>query len=229
VSGAAGGLPGTTVGWGFTLTDTSTSNWIVLNDSTFIGSPVYGSYTDYVSSMFYVAGPSSTLQVSWNKALLSGTGEFDIFATDPAGAVTPGTINVDYSVFSQDPNSPTFDPSSLVTSGTFSDPVQIEVTPEPASWTLLIAAALLSAMLPGWRRRAGYCRGVLASCSFAQARPGFNWSDRAMERYASAFRLSLRSAMPRHRYASARLGSSCIALSKSRKARSNPPPIPGGR
>jgi hypothetical protein len=155
-SGAVGGLPGTTVGWGFTLTDTSTSNWIVLNDSYFVGSPVYGTYTDYVSLAFDVAGPapeSPTVSQAWNQALQLGVGAFLIYATDPGGIVIPGTINVDYSVFSQDPNNPNFDPNSFLTAGTFSDPVQILVTPEPASWILLTGAGLVAAMLPNWRRK----------------------------------------------------------------------------
>ena len=158
-NGIVGGLPGTTVGWGFTLTDTSPTNWIVLNDSYFVGSPLYGSYTVYVSSQFYVVGPSSILPVSWNQALLAGTGEIDIFATDPV-VVTAGTINVDYSVFSEDPNSPIFDPGSLVNSGTFSDPVQILVTPEPATAILLLGAALL-VVLPRGRVRTAPSRSRL--------------------------------------------------------------------
>jgi hypothetical protein len=154
--GVVAGLPGTAVGWGFTLTDTSTSNWVVLNDSYFVGSPVYGSYADYVSAAFYVAGPapeSSTVQQAWDQTLQLGLGTFTIYGTDPVGIVTSGTINVDYSVFSQDPNSPSFDPSSFLSSGTFSDPVQIQVAPEPASWILLIGAGLAAFMLPGLRRK----------------------------------------------------------------------------
>lgn len=152
-SGVVGGLPGTAVGWGFTLTDTSTTNWLVLNDSYFVGSPVYGSYVDYVVSNFYVAGPGSPLQVTWDQGSLSGTGEFDIYATDQSGIPIPGTINVDYTVFSEDPTSVNFDPSSFVATGTFSDPVQIQVTPEPASWILLMGVALMAFVLPSWRRK----------------------------------------------------------------------------
>ena len=155
-SGVVAGAPGTAVGWGFTLTDTSPSNWVVLNDSTFIGSPVYGSYADYVSLAFYVAGPapeSPTVAQAWNQALQLGVGTFLIYATDPGGILIPGTINVDYSVFSQDPNDPNFDPNSFVTAGTFSDPVQIQVTPEPASWILLMGVALLASVMPNWRRK----------------------------------------------------------------------------
>src|SRR5271169_2328384 len=149
-SGVVGGLPGTAVGWGFTLTDTSASDGVVLNDSYFVGSPVYGTYSDYVSSAFYLAGPSpesTTVAVTWNPGLLLGVGEFDLFATDPHGPLIAGTINVDYSVFSEDPNSPSFDPASFVSSGTFSDPVRVQVTPEPASWALMMGAALVAFVL----------------------------------------------------------------------------------
>jgi hypothetical protein len=153
-SGDVGGAPGAAVGWGFTLTDTA-GDYVVLADSYFVGSPVYGSYQDYISSALYVAGPSpesSTVVEAWNQASQLGVGEFDLFATDPANTVIPGTIFVDYDLFSEDPNSPNFDPGSFVASGTFSDPVQIEVTPEPSSW-MLISVPLVFFMLAGWRRQ----------------------------------------------------------------------------
>ncbi|MGA3129367.1 MAG: hypothetical protein ABSD59_01110 [Terracidiphilus sp.] len=148
-SGAVGGAPGTAVGWGFTLTDTSNSDWIILDDSFFTGSPVYGTYTDYIANQFYVAGPSpepATVVSPWNQSAQTGTGEFDLYATDPSVSFS-GTISVDYSLYSEDPNSPDFDPDSLISSGTFTDPVSISVTPEPPTWALMILpfAALLAA------------------------------------------------------------------------------------
>jgi hypothetical protein len=85
---------------------------------------------------------------------MTGTGEFDLFATDPPGISFSGTINVDYDLFSVDPNNPNFDPDTdFIGSGTFSDPVEVYVSPEPASRTLLsLPLALL--MLLAWRRQA---------------------------------------------------------------------------
>ncbi len=156
--GEVAGAPGTVVGWGFTLTDTVADEWIVLDDS-YVGgglnTGVYGNYVDYVVSQFVVAGPapeSSTVAEPWDQATTMGTGEFDIFATDPPGTLVTGTIDVDYDLFSQDPNDPNFDPSSFIGSGTFTDTASILVTPEPSSWILLVGAILMP-FVPAARKR----------------------------------------------------------------------------
>jgi hypothetical protein len=154
-NGDVAGPAGSAVGWGFTLTDTS-SDWVVLDDSYFLGSPLYGSYEDYISNQFYLAGPSpesTTVSEPWNQGSQLGTGEFDLFATDPPTSFS-GSVNVDYDLFSVDPNDPNFDPDvDFVSSGTFSDPVEITITPEPSSW-MLIGLPLAALMLVGYRRQA---------------------------------------------------------------------------
>jgi hypothetical protein len=153
-SGTVADAPGTAVGWGFTVTDTG-PDWIVLDDSFFTGSPVYGTYTDYIASQFYVAGPapeSATIISPWNQSAQTGTGEFDLYATAPPGVSFSGTIGVDYSLFSEDPNDPNFDPDiSFISNGTFTDPVSISATPEPPTWTLMILPFLT--LLAASRRR----------------------------------------------------------------------------
>ena len=159
-SGVVAGQPGTVVGWGFTLTYTASSDWVILADSSFTGSMVYGSYVDYLSLVnapLYVAGPSpesSTISESWNSSSNPplGLGEFDINSTALPGADIPGTIQVDYDVFSEDPNSPDFDPGSFLASGTVSASAQVDVTPEPASLLMMTTALLLFAYAR-WRRR----------------------------------------------------------------------------
>jgi hypothetical protein len=162
-SGTIGGGPGTVVGWGFTITNAS-SDWVVLSGSDFTGSPIYGSYVDYLSLVnapLYVAGPSpesSTISRSWNPSSNPplGLGEFDINSTALSGAIIVGSIQVDYDVFSEDPNNPNFDPGSFVTSGTVSASAQVGVaaapTPEPAP-LLTMSTALLILAFAGLRPR----------------------------------------------------------------------------
>jgi hypothetical protein len=160
-SGTIGGGPGTVVGWGFTITNGS-SDWVLLTSSDFTGSPVYGSYVDYLSLVnapLYVAGPSpesSTISRSWNPSSNPplGLGEFDINSTALPGAIIEGSIQVDYDVFSEDPNNPNFDPGSFVTSGTVSASAQVGVapTPEPAP-LLTMSTALLILAFAGLRPR----------------------------------------------------------------------------
>jgi hypothetical protein len=157
-SGPVYGAAGQAVGWGFTLTDNNASEWVLLEDSYLVGgdNTRYGNYSDYIVNNFYVAGPGegTTITSLWNQSAQTGTGEFDISLT-PYGDSFSGTINVDYALFSEDPNSPSFDPDSIVSSGTFSDPVL--VNPEPASW-ILMSLPFTLLMLFAWRRQAAALR-----------------------------------------------------------------------
>lgn len=160
-SGNVTGNPGDVVGWGFTLTNT-TANWVVLDSSSFTGSPVDGNYVDYLSSALYIAGPSpesSTVQEAWNPSALLGVGEFDINSTAAPGTEIPGNIIVDYSVYSVDPNDANFNPDTdtVIADATLSAPAIVEV-PEPSLFPLLIGALFLPIMFAGWRRGR---RGVL--------------------------------------------------------------------
>jgi hypothetical protein len=74
----------------------------------------------------------------------AGVGEFDVKMFVPPMHIS-GSINLDYSLFSQDPNSPTFDPGSFVNSGTVlaTAAVNIASVPEPASGALFLAGCIL--------------------------------------------------------------------------------------
>jgi hypothetical protein len=159
-SSSTGG-PGSVVGWGFVLTYSAPSDWVVLTGSEFTGSQLYGTYRDYLSlpnTPLYVAGPApenSTVQQQWNPSSNPplGVGEFDFNSTAIAPANITGNILVHYSVFSQDPNAPDFNPdtSTVVADATLSAPVQVNVAPEPAS-LLMMSPALLLLLLANWRR-----------------------------------------------------------------------------
>ena len=161
LNGQVAGAPGSVIGWGFTLTYSASSDWVVLTGSNFTGSPVYGTYKDYLSlpnAPLYVAGPapeSSTVQEAWNSFSNPplGLGEFDINTTALVGAKITGNIVVHYSVFTQDPNDPTFDPdtSTAVADATLAAPAQVNVSPEPSSlW--MMSAVLIPLAWAGWRR-----------------------------------------------------------------------------
>ena len=157
-SGSVSASPGGVVGWGFTLTDADPADWVVLNDSFFTGSTTFGNYVDYLvlpGAPLYVAGPSpesATVSQPWAPASIPslGLGEFDINSTAPPGTVISGNIGVDYTLFSQDPNDPNFDPDSFLATGQLFAPVTITLTspavPEPA-WGFLIDAGILGLVM----------------------------------------------------------------------------------
>ncbi len=163
-NGHVSGDPGTAVGWGFTFTYTAPSDWAVLTGSEFTGSPVYGTYVDYLSqpnAPLYVAGPapeSSSITVAWNPSANPqlGLGEFDINSTAAMGANITGNIVVHYSIFSQDPNDQNFNPdtSTVIADATLTDPAQVNVSPEPASLLLMSAAFVPFALARGRRSKA---------------------------------------------------------------------------
>jgi hypothetical protein len=141
-----------TVGWGYDITSTDPVDWVVLNDSFVTGSlasGTFGAYVDYIALNFIVIDPSSSTGTVPFSAGTTGTGEFDIDSAVPPDTIIPGQIGIDYSVFSQDPNSPTFDPDSFVTDGTVFATAQVDVNapgtgvPEPKS-VIPLSAALLA-------------------------------------------------------------------------------------
>ena len=162
-SGNVAGPPGSVVGWGFTFTYNAPADWAILTGSEFTGSPVYGTYVDYLSQAtapLYVAGPppeSATVQQAWNPSATPplGVGEFDINSTAAVGAQIAGDITVHYAVFSQDPKSLDFDPSSVVVpDATISIPADVTVSPEPATFWMMSAALLPLALLSRRHRQA---------------------------------------------------------------------------
>lgn len=158
ISGASSGV----VGWGYDVTNNDPVNYLVLNDSTVAGSlasGTFGSYADYIASNFIVVNPSSsTGTVPFSKGI-SGTGEFDIDAVVPPNTVIPGSIALDYSLFSENPNIPSFDPGSFIADGTVTATAQVDANtstsnvPEPGSMWLMIAALMPLAWTIRQRRR----------------------------------------------------------------------------
>jgi len=161
-SGTVAALPGGLVGWGFTLNYSAPSDWVILTGSEFTGSTVYGSYSDYLSlatAPLYIAGPapeSSTVTQAFNSSSQLGLGAFQFNSTALPGAVIAGNIVIHYSVFSEDPNNPAFDPGvdTVVADATVTDAVKTVVTPEPGASALLSVGALGLIVLRGRKRLA---------------------------------------------------------------------------
>ncbi|MBV9266449.1 MAG: hypothetical protein JO061_09805 [Acidobacteriaceae bacterium] len=154
--GTISGAPGSTVGWGFTVTDSS--EYVVITGSSFTPSSLYGTYQDFTgSAALIVAGPSpenQTVSQPFDATAMSGLGAFTIFSTTPTNTKISGNLVIDYSLFSQDPNSPTFDPdtSTLVADANVSLPAAVNVAPEPLLAPVL-GLALAAVGLAAKRRK----------------------------------------------------------------------------
>jgi PEP-CTERM motif len=152
-SGALTGPAGSTVGWGFTLSN-SGSGFAVISGSDFCVGPItspcgtsFGSYTDFIGQQFIVVGSSSVTETFDNNTQF-GLGSFFI---NPAstGTVT-GLAVVFYDLFSVDPNSPDFNPDldTISNGNLLTADASVTVgssttsTPEPGSLLLLTAGAL---------------------------------------------------------------------------------------
>jgi len=158
-SGSLSGTAGSTVGWGFTLSNST--DFAVITSSNFClgGSgvttaciaPASGTYSDDIANNFTIAGPSPESPVvtqAFNQASGIGIGSLTINAVAAVGAVDNGQIVLTYDLYSVDPLSTVFDPiADLVSTGMFlTDPASVTVTsgaPEPAAWLLVVAGGSL--------------------------------------------------------------------------------------
>jgi hypothetical protein len=153
VSGALTGAAGSTVGWGFTLTNSGT-DFAVSSGSDFCVGPIaspcgtsFGTYTDFIGQQFLVLG-SSPVTEAFDNTLQNGLGSFFI---NPASTGTvSGLAVVFYDLYSVDPNSPDFNPdldtisngNILTANASVTVGSSTVSTPEPGSLLLLAAGVL---------------------------------------------------------------------------------------
>jgi len=156
-NGTASGVPGSTQGWGFTLSNTT--NYVVIDASEFdiTQNGGDGSYTDFAGPNFLVVGPSDgfgdnpTVSQSFNLASVLGAGSFAILPSATIGDTVLGDITLTFDVYSDSPNDPNFNPfaDGLAYGLQISVPATLAVVPEPRSLLLLLTAIGLGlALLP---------------------------------------------------------------------------------
>jgi hypothetical protein len=147
------GPAGSTVGWGFDVTNLGT-DFAVITGSAFctgaITSPCsnsLGTYTDFIGSQFFVVGPSpetNSVSQSFNNNAQTGFGSF-LINLGATGSVT-GELVMSYDLFSVDPNATNFDPTLdttsvgnlLTTTASVAVGTKTVATPEPGSLVLLL-------------------------------------------------------------------------------------------
>ena len=128
------GRPGETVGWGLTIVNNETTNWIFINSaSTFtpLSGPPLGDYLDFSLNSDPV-GPGGILNLPFDLLLSTGAGKFDISGTAPYDQTSAGYITFSYDVYDGDPagTGAIFDSGSADVNASVS-------TPEPSTYALL--------------------------------------------------------------------------------------------
>lgn len=160
--GSISGAPGATIGWGFTATpDPQYAASFIASFLTGETNPSLGTYSDIIS---YQGGPSQGLlnpgapwtenfSFSADPAQQMGLGAYQISSSAAPGQSDSGNILLEYELFTV--SGPC--PGCYVESGTLQVPFTVTVAdgpsaPEPATWSMLLGAAL-AAMGCRWRRR----------------------------------------------------------------------------
>ena len=125
--GAVSGPPGSTVGWGYTFTNQSTSNWLVL---TGVNADVFQHGTPSAALFdFPVLAPTTTLTVAYDPINGFGLFEFTWDPNAPVGFTNSGIFIVNAEWWSGDP----FAGGSFVSFATDqSDAYSATVTPSTA-------------------------------------------------------------------------------------------------
>ena len=144
--GALSGLAGSTVGWGFNLSNDE--NFLVVTSAAFEPASGLGTFTDFISAPanFFVVGPALGGSTVWaqffDAAMQTGMGSFAIDAGAAAGSVASGQIVLTYDLFSRSPLDPVFNPDTDTLSNgnvlTANASVTVAV-PEPETWAILLA------------------------------------------------------------------------------------------
>lgn len=115
LGGAISGLPGSTIGWGFNLSNSE--NYLVVTSAVFEPATALGTFTDFISaSNFFVVGPAPNASTVWaqsfNAVTQTGIGSFAIDAGAAGGSVASGQIVLTYDLFSRSPLDALFNPDT---------------------------------------------------------------------------------------------------------------------
>ena len=165
-SGDVSGAPGSTVGWGFTITNDT--DYIEITSSQYCVNPVnfplvcnssaLGTFNDFISTANdIIVGPPggtdpSSVSQSFDQVAMTGIGSFVISALDLVNSGDVGQIVLTYDLTSLDPNDP--NAVSLGTDLVLSANASATVTgsssvPEPGTAGLMAAA--LAGLMVGRR------------------------------------------------------------------------------
>ena len=112
IGGTIYGMPGATIGWGFSLSNNS--DYLLVSGAEFVPQSTFGTFTDYIAQYnSVVVGPSPENNIviqPFDSVQHSGIGSFFIDPSTVFGTNISGSIILTYDLFSLTPNDPNFNP-----------------------------------------------------------------------------------------------------------------------
>lgn len=151
VGGSISGVPGSTVGWGYTVTNDSAIDWVTIGGgSNFSTLETWvTNYQDFTQFNFQVLAPGASFTQVYDALLLTGIGSIDIDSLATPGWVASGTIDFYYNLFNGDPNSGGIDLGVQLIQAD----ADVTATPEPG--TIMLLGSGLMGLVPFRRRFMG--------------------------------------------------------------------------
>jgi hypothetical protein len=150
-NGAIPGPPGATIGWGYSITNNSQTDYVefsaLSSDSFLNGTPL-------AIFDFPIIAPGATIMVPFDPINVLGLYQLTWDATAPVGFTNSGTFLLTGDFCTDSACASMISNSALTQSALYSATVTVPVTvtPEPTSVTL-VAAGLVAGLLRGSRRR----------------------------------------------------------------------------
>jgi hypothetical protein len=146
--GNIAGPPGSTIGWGYSITNDSTTDWLVTVNLT--SAPFTDGTADASPFDFPIVSPSSTVTLPYDQATNTGLFALTWDTTAPVGFTNAGVFTLSAEWWSGDP----------LTTGMF----LMDAPDETAAYSATVSGTVVSAREPGsaWLLLAGISMSILA-------------------------------------------------------------------
>lgn len=149
VDGAVSGLPGSTVGWGYTITNQSSNLWLV---TTALNTGPFVSASPDLLFDFPVLDPGATVTVFFDPSISAGLYDLVWDTSAPTGFANVGEFTLSADWWTGDPSAGgTFDSNAPDSSQPYT--ASVVDSPEPGTLALLVLGLILVRRMGGFAAR----------------------------------------------------------------------------